>query len=96
MGSSRRWCRLTLLDDQGAVVAAGELTGETKPDLGAVDLIARLSLMARRAGATVRLCDACPELVELLELAGLPVEVERQTEGGKEPVRIEEAEEEAH
>jgi len=77
-------------------VAAGELTGENKPDLGAVDLIARMSLMARRAGATVRLCDACPELVELLELAGLPVEVERQTEGGKEPVRIEEAEKEAH
>ena len=76
MGASQRWCRLTLLDDHGAIVAAGELTGETKPDLGTVDLIARLSLTARRTGTTVRLSDACPELVELLVLAGLPVEVE--------------------
>ena len=57
-------------------MAAGELTGETRPDLGTVDLIARLSLMARRTGTTLRLFEACPELVELLDLAGLPVEVE--------------------
>ena len=96
MGGSRRWCRLSLLDDQGVVVAAGELTGDTKPDLGAVDLIARLSLMARRTGTTVRLDDVCPELVELLNLAGLPVQVERQAERSKQPLRVEEVEKETH
>ena len=96
MGSSRRWCRLSLLDDQGVVVAAGELAADTKPDLGAVDLIARISLMARRTGTTVKLEDVCPELVELLDLAGLPVQVERQAERRKQPLRIEEVEEETH
>ena len=77
MGGSHEWCRVKFLDDHGSIVAAGQLSGETKPDLDAVDLIARLSLMALRTGMTVRLTDACPELVELLDLAGLPVEVER-------------------
>ena len=72
------------------------MAGDTDPDLGAVDLIARLSLIARRTGSTVRLYDACPELVELLDLAGLPVQVERQAERRKEPLRIEEVEEETH
>ncbi len=72
------------------------MAGDTDPDLGAVDLIARLSLIARRTGSTVRLYDACPELVELLDLAGLPVQVQRQAERRKEPLRIEEVEEETH
>ena len=40
-------------------------------DLAVVDCLARLQLAARRAGCAVRLCDADPELLELLDLAGL-------------------------
>ena len=40
-------------------------------DLAVVDCLARLQLAARRAGCTVRLLDPDPELLELLDLAGL-------------------------
>ena len=76
MGDDRRWCRFSLLDDQGSVVACGVLASAVSPDIDAVNAIARLALMARRTGTTFHLADACPELLELIELAGLPVEVE--------------------
>jgi hypothetical protein len=66
-----------VLDDQGEVLAGGFVSGEAKPDIEAVNTIARLALMARRSGTRFKLADACPELLELLELAGLAVEVER-------------------
>ena len=76
MGGCRRWCRVTLVDPQGEIVAGWALAGEANPGLEAVDLIGRWAVVARRAGAKVRIVDACSELRELLELAGLPVEVE--------------------
>ncbi len=42
-----------------------------RPDLATIDALACLQLMARRLGSSIRLCGACPELVELLNLAGL-------------------------
>lgn len=77
MGENRCWCRFSLLDDQGSVVAGGVLAGAVSPDIDTVNVIARLALMARQTGTTFHLADACPELLELIELAGLPVEVER-------------------
>jgi hypothetical protein len=47
------------------------------PDLGAVDQLARFALTAGRRGERLVLHDVSPELAELLELAGLPVEVQR-------------------
>jgi hypothetical protein len=47
------------------------LEGGTAPDLGMIDALARLHLAARRTGWTMRLRVACPELCELIELAGL-------------------------
>lgn len=41
------------------------------PDAAALDAVARLALTARRFGAAVELRNACPNLVELLEFAGL-------------------------
>jgi hypothetical protein len=41
------------------------------PDIGTVDALARLVLAARRLGYQVRLERAAPDLVELVELAGL-------------------------
>ena len=42
-----------------------------RADLGAVDQLARMHLVARRVGCSLRLCGLRPELSELLELAGL-------------------------
>jgi hypothetical protein len=58
-------------------MATWALAGEANPGLDAVDLIGRWVVVARRAGVELKIEDACPELRELLELAGLRVEVER-------------------
>jgi hypothetical protein len=42
-----------------------------RADLAVVDQLARMHLVACRAGCTVRLRDVAPELSELLELVGL-------------------------
>jgi ABC-type transporter Mla MlaB component len=42
-----------------------------QPDLVAVEAIARLQLLALRGGRELRLRNACSELKELLDLAGL-------------------------
>ena len=52
-------------------VSSWPLTGNGRPDLSAVDALARLQLAARRLGYSIRLRDTCAELTELLELVGL-------------------------
>jgi hypothetical protein len=42
-----------------------------RPDLGTVDTLARLTLLARRQGVKVLVRNASPELCGLLDLAGL-------------------------
>ena len=42
-----------------------------EPDLGTVDALARLQLVARRQRCRVVLCDAPAELRELIEVLGL-------------------------
>jgi hypothetical protein len=75
MEPCRPWCHVALVDAGGGVLARWALSGEANPNLDAIDLIARWVVIARRAGASVRISEACPELRELLGLAGLPVEV---------------------
>ena len=41
------------------------------PDVRAVDALARMQVVARRAGCTIRLRDATDRLRELVELMGL-------------------------
>jgi len=70
------------------------------PNLTTVDALARLALDARRAGCRIRLRHACPELRNLLALAGLAeilpcvpesvVEVRGQPEEWEELGRIQE------
>ena len=96
MGSCRRWCRVTILGPDGEPLASALLSGPGAPGLLAVDAVGRLSLLARQARATVRVTEVCPELGELLELAGLGVEVERQAEEGEDALEVEQGEEEAH
>jgi hypothetical protein len=55
-----------------AEVASWPLAGSARPNLDVVDELARLHLMARRAGYTIRLRDACVELSGLLDLVGMP------------------------
>lgn len=41
------------------------------PDVVYLDALARLQLTARRHGSTIRVVDPCPDLVDLLGVAGL-------------------------
>jgi hypothetical protein len=77
MADPRSWCRIRILGPGGLELGTSVLEGPGDPDLAAVDRIARLALLARRDGGTLVLAEVCPELAELLELAGLGVEVER-------------------
>jgi hypothetical protein len=64
------------------------------PDLVTVDTLARLQLVVRRLGWSMRLRNPCAELASLLDLVGLadviavvddglPLEASRQAEGGE-------------
>ena len=55
-----------------AEVVSWPLAGSARPTLDVVDELARLHLMARRAGYTVRLRGTCAEFAELLDLVGMP------------------------
>ena len=55
-----------------AEVVSWPLAGSAHPTLDVVDELARLHLMARRAGYTVRLRGPCAEFAELLDLVGMP------------------------
>jgi hypothetical protein len=63
-------------------------------DLGIVDALARLQLVARRSGYEVAVTDAPPDLLELIELAGLcdvlGVEPLRQPEEREQRLGVEE------
>jgi hypothetical protein len=78
-----RWCRVTMVGAEGEPIADGVLEGPSTPDLGAVEDLARLALLAKRLDAHLELLEVAPELAELLELAGLRVEMERQPERGE-------------
>lgn len=60
------------------------------PDLAAVNALARLELTARRAGARIVVRDPDPLLRNLLELVGLPLQMEGQIEQREPPGRVEE------
>ena len=65
-----------------------------KPDLAAVDQIARIHLCARRGGCDLLLSRPSEELIALIDFAGLGgvlrVEVQRKPEERKEPRCVEE------
>ncbi|SRR5579883_1762143 len=95
----RPWCRIRSVDASGTDNDGGWVGGPGRPDLGAVDCVARRLLPVLRRGEQPSLVDVDPELAELLDLAGLGglvVEVRRQPEGGEEPLGLEGREEEAH
>ncbi len=81
----------TLLEGSGAGVVVCDVGGLGPPGLGAVDLLARLQLAARRSGGRIRLRDPDPALLALLDLIGLRFEVEGQPEQREPALGVEEA-----
>ena len=79
------WCRLRIVDESG-----------TLPDISIVDHLARLSLAATRAGGRLVFESVSEELADLLDLAGLGVEVERHPEEGEQPLGVHRGEEDGH
>jgi hypothetical protein len=96
MADLQRWCRVTVFGTDGTKLASGVVVGPGAPDIGAVDDVARLALHAARLGGRISLAEVSPAMRELLELAGLCVDVEGQTELGKEPLGVQEVQEEVH
>ncbi|MFF3344397.1 STAS domain-containing protein [Streptomyces sp. NPDC002779] len=80
-----------LLEGSGAGVVVCDVGGLGPPGLGAVDLLARLQLTARRCGGRIRLRDPDPALRALLGLVGLRFEVEGQPEQREPALGVEEA-----
>ena len=76
-------------------LASWPLLDGSRRDLAIVDRLARLQLVARRIGCTIRLRGGCDNLLGLLDLAGLAdvvppedrlaVEVGGKPEGGEQP-----------
>ncbi|MFK4144197.1 STAS domain-containing protein [Streptomyces sp. NPDC004065] len=80
-----------LLETTGAGAVVCDVAGLGPPGLGAVDLLARLQLAARRAGGRIRLRAPGPGLCALLGLVGLALETERQPEQREPALGVEEA-----
>ncbi|MBO7938411.1 MULTISPECIES: STAS domain-containing protein [Streptomyces] len=83
-----------LVDEvRGLVEAAGvvvcDVGGVGPPGLAVVDLLARLQLAARRAGGRILLRAPDPALRALLDLVGIPVEVEGEAEEGEPALGVE-------
>jgi ABC-type transporter Mla MlaB component len=81
----------TLLEATGAGVVVCDVGGLGPPGLGAVDLLARLQLTARRAGGRIRLRDPDPGLHALLDLVGIRIEMEGEAEQREPALGVEEA-----
>ena len=88
----RRWGRIVVIAPGGREVSSWPLEGVGRPGLAVIDELARLQLVAKRAGYGARLRDACTDLAALVDLAGLAgelLEVVGQPERGEER-RVEE------
>ncbi len=90
------WCRVTSLAADGALTRTWVLDGPDRPDAGAVDDLAHLALAAARRHERVVVRDLAPRMGELLRLAALPIEMEREPERGEQPLGFDEAEEKGH
>ncbi|MGH9102405.1 MAG: hypothetical protein ACRDYD_05405 [Acidimicrobiales bacterium] len=89
------WFRAIAVDGDGSPVRSWVVEAEGLPDLAAVDRLASLMLEAQRAGGRIVVARLAPEMADLLDLAGLSVEVQREAEGGEEPLGVQGVEEES-
>ena len=88
-----------MAEPSAPIVIVCDVSALARPDLQAIDALARVTLFARRHGCGVDVRNAAPELRELLVLAGLEaivpcsasvVESRGQPEHREEPGGIEE------
>ena len=89
MAADQLWGRIVVVGRHGTTDRYA-LSGPGRPTIETVGLLARLALVAKRRGDRLKVEQASPELLELLELAGLPVEVQREAEESEEPLEVEE------
>jgi hypothetical protein len=80
MDELRVWGRARVLSADGSVLVQRVLRGRGNPDLRAVDEVAQLALLARRSGGLLVVDQLASQLSELLDLAGLSVEMKREPE----------------
>ncbi|MEV6735949.1 STAS domain-containing protein [Streptomyces sp. NPDC051104] len=80
-----------LLKATGGGVVVCDVGGLRPVRLATVEVLARLQLAARRAGGRIRLRDPAPTLRALLDLVGLPFELEGQAEQREPALGVEEA-----
>lgn len=90
MTSFRVWCRVTVVDVDGVVLAGWNEGGVGAADLRLVDRLARLRLTAARTGGRVVLTNVDADLRALLELVGLGREMGGEPEIGEQPLGVEE------
>ena len=76
----RLWCEVTVLAPCGRELATWTVSGPGAPGMETVDGLLRLRAAANRAGAAFLVRRLAADLAELLELAGLTGELERQPE----------------
>lgn len=60
-----------MLGDHDIRLVVCDIGAVRDPDLATLDAVTRLALAARREGAVIEFHRACPELSDLLEMAGL-------------------------
>ena len=65
------WCRLVIHGPDGTVLHARPLYGAGRPTMEDVDRLARLRVELSRRGRALSVAEPCPELADLIDLAGL-------------------------
>ena len=90
MAEPEVWCRVTVLGLRGDELEHWTVSGPGRPDLAAVEVLARLQLDWSRRGGRLAVRDLCPGLADLLKLAGLSLEVRGEVEEREDRLGVEE------
>ena len=82
MTDRQLWCRVRLVGHGGSEVGRYSLEGYGDPDLTALDVVARLCLLALRLDQTLLLEEVSEPMARLLDLAGVDLEERAAGEPG--------------
>ena len=77
------WGRMVFIGPAGDE-ASYAIDGPGAPDVDTVDWLATAQLCARRRGGRIEVRDPSPDLLALLDLAGLRGQMVREPEGGEQ------------
>jgi hypothetical protein len=90
MAEHQMWGRVSVVGPDRSVIGTRILEGRGLPSLAAVDDVARLQLCAARLGGGIFLDSVTQALRELLDLAGLSVEMRGEAEEGEYRLGVQE------